>query len=259
MKKFRQGLLPITLVLIGFAPFSQAHSMPATHVERRAAREPASCAEIMRDGISLDEAVRRAEAAISRARGAHRCTGRRRPQGLRAQTVVRRRPRNHRAYRRRHRKDALTSCEPWWSRTKRRCVRVCATQLVEQGFTVDVAADGDEGLFAGTEYPLDIAVIDLGLPKLSGPRSHPQPAQGRQEIPDPHSHGARSLAGQGRRAAGGRRRLRREAVSLRRSAGAHAGAVAPRGRLGLADPRMRPDPSRHARAGGHARTVRRSS
>ena len=34
-------------------------------------------------------------------------------------------------------------------------------QLVEQGFTVDVAADGNEGLFAGSEYPLDIAVIDL--------------------------------------------------------------------------------------------------
>ena len=41
-------------------------------------------------------------------------------------------------------------------------------QLVEKGFTVDVAADGNEGLFAGSEYPLDIAVIDLGLPKVSG-------------------------------------------------------------------------------------------
>ena len=41
-------------------------------------------------------------------------------------------------------------------------------QLVKQGFTVDVAADGEEGLFAGKEYPLDIAIIDLGLPKLSG-------------------------------------------------------------------------------------------
>ena len=41
-------------------------------------------------------------------------------------------------------------------------------QLVKQGFTVDVAADGEEGLFAGNEYPLDIAVIDLGLPKLPG-------------------------------------------------------------------------------------------
>ena len=41
-------------------------------------------------------------------------------------------------------------------------------QLAEAGFTVDVAQDGQEGLFAGLEYPLDVAVIDLGLPKLSG-------------------------------------------------------------------------------------------
>jgi two-component system response regulator PhoP len=41
-------------------------------------------------------------------------------------------------------------------------------QLASHGFTVDVAADGEEGLFAGKEYPLDIAVVDLGLPKLSG-------------------------------------------------------------------------------------------
>jgi two-component system response regulator PhoP len=41
-------------------------------------------------------------------------------------------------------------------------------QLVKQGFTVDLAADGEEGLFAGNEYPLDIAVVDLGLPKISG-------------------------------------------------------------------------------------------
>jgi len=42
------------------------------------------------------------------------------------------------------------------------------TRLTESGFTVDVAQDGEEGLFAGREYPLDIAIIDLGLPKLSG-------------------------------------------------------------------------------------------
>src|SRR5690349_11451209 len=41
-------------------------------------------------------------------------------------------------------------------------------RLGEAGFTVDVARDGEEGLFAGREYPLDIAVIDLGLPGLSG-------------------------------------------------------------------------------------------
>ena len=41
-------------------------------------------------------------------------------------------------------------------------------QLSEAGFTVDVAQDGVEGLFAGLEYPLDVAIIDLGLPKLTG-------------------------------------------------------------------------------------------
>ncbi len=42
------------------------------------------------------------------------------------------------------------------------------SRLVEAGFTVDVAQDGEEGLFAAIEYPLDVAIIDLGLPKLAG-------------------------------------------------------------------------------------------
>ena len=41
-------------------------------------------------------------------------------------------------------------------------------RLAEQGFTVDVARDGEEGLFAGLEYPLDVAIVDLGLPGVSG-------------------------------------------------------------------------------------------
>jgi two-component system response regulator PhoP len=41
-------------------------------------------------------------------------------------------------------------------------------RLVDAGFTVDTAQDGEEGLFAGLEYPIDVAIIDLGLPKLSG-------------------------------------------------------------------------------------------
>jgi two-component system response regulator PhoP len=41
-------------------------------------------------------------------------------------------------------------------------------ELTKAGFTVDAAADGEEGLFAGLEYPIDVAVVDLGLPKLSG-------------------------------------------------------------------------------------------
>jgi two-component system, OmpR family, response regulator PhoP len=41
-------------------------------------------------------------------------------------------------------------------------------RLVDAGFTVDTAADGEEGLFAGLEFPLDVAIVDLGLPKLPG-------------------------------------------------------------------------------------------
>ncbi|MGD9599024.1 MAG: response regulator [Steroidobacteraceae bacterium] len=40
--------------------------------------------------------------------------------------------------------------------------------LVAAGFTVDLAADGEEGLYAGREYPIDVAIVDLGLPKLPG-------------------------------------------------------------------------------------------
>jgi len=61
MKKIRQGMLPITLMLVGFAPFSQAHSMPAPILSGAAARERSAASEMMRDEISLDEAVRRAE------------------------------------------------------------------------------------------------------------------------------------------------------------------------------------------------------
>lgn len=42
------------------------------------------------------------------------------------------------------------------------------SSLAAAGFAVDVAADGEEGLYAGREYPLDVAIVDLGLPKISG-------------------------------------------------------------------------------------------
>ena len=41
-------------------------------------------------------------------------------------------------------------------------------RLKQEGYAVDGAANGEEGLFLATEYPLDAAIIDLGLPKLSG-------------------------------------------------------------------------------------------
>lgn len=40
--------------------------------------------------------------------------------------------------------------------------------LAEAGYAVDQAEDGEEGLYVGREYPIDVAVIDLGLPKLNG-------------------------------------------------------------------------------------------
>jgi len=41
-------------------------------------------------------------------------------------------------------------------------------QLQVDGYRVDVAADGEDGLFQAREYPVDLAIVDLGLPKLSG-------------------------------------------------------------------------------------------
>lgn len=40
--------------------------------------------------------------------------------------------------------------------------------LKNAGFVVDAAKDGEQGLYYATEYPVDIAVIDLGLPKMDG-------------------------------------------------------------------------------------------
>lgn len=41
-------------------------------------------------------------------------------------------------------------------------------QLRGAGYAVDAAADGKEGYFMGREYPFDLAIIDLGLPQMSG-------------------------------------------------------------------------------------------
>jgi len=43
-----------------------------------------------------------------------------------------------------------------------------ASSLRDHGFAVDESGDGEEGLFLGNEYPVDVAVLDLGLPGRSG-------------------------------------------------------------------------------------------
>jgi len=41
-------------------------------------------------------------------------------------------------------------------------------RLEAEGYAVDASGDGREGLFFAREYPLDLAVVDLGLPGLPG-------------------------------------------------------------------------------------------
>jgi two-component system response regulator PhoP len=43
-----------------------------------------------------------------------------------------------------------------------------ARQLEADGYRVDQAGDGEDGLFQAREYPVDLAIVDLGLPKLNG-------------------------------------------------------------------------------------------
>ena len=43
-----------------------------------------------------------------------------------------------------------------------------AARLKRDGYAVDMAVDGEDGLFQGREVPFDLAIIDLGLPKMSG-------------------------------------------------------------------------------------------
>jgi hypothetical protein len=61
MRKFRQGMLPIALAFIGLAPFAQAHTTPGQPTGGSNFAERPGLMAAFRDGISLDEAVSRAE------------------------------------------------------------------------------------------------------------------------------------------------------------------------------------------------------
>lgn len=43
-----------------------------------------------------------------------------------------------------------------------------AETLRDHDYVVDVASDGEEGLYFAKEYPVDLAIVDLGLPKVDG-------------------------------------------------------------------------------------------
>ena len=46
--------------------------------------------------------------------------------------------------------------------------RQIVERLKKEGFAVDSAEDGSAGLYLLREFPCDVAIIDLGLPKMSG-------------------------------------------------------------------------------------------
>lgn len=43
-----------------------------------------------------------------------------------------------------------------------------ADALRAQDYVVDTANDGEEGLYFAEQYPIDLAIVDLGLPKIDG-------------------------------------------------------------------------------------------
>ncbi len=49
-----------------------------------------------------------------------------------------------------------------------RLLDTLAAQLRGAGYAVDVSSDGIEGLYLGEEFPIDLAIIDLGLPQMPG-------------------------------------------------------------------------------------------
>jgi two-component system response regulator PhoP len=46
--------------------------------------------------------------------------------------------------------------------------RSLTARFAEAGYKVETALDGREGLYLAQEFPIDLAVIDLGLPAVSG-------------------------------------------------------------------------------------------
>ncbi|MEE8340182.1 MAG: response regulator transcription factor [Xanthomonadales bacterium] len=49
-----------------------------------------------------------------------------------------------------------------------RLLDTLTTQLRDAGYAVDASGDGIEGLYLGEEFPIDLAIIDLGLPAMPG-------------------------------------------------------------------------------------------
>ncbi|MEE4294629.1 MAG: response regulator transcription factor [Xanthomonadales bacterium] len=64
-----------------------------------------------------------------------------------------------------------------------RLVESLGARLREAGFALDVSADGIEGLYAGEEFPVDLAIVDLGLPGMNGIEVIRRLRQGGRDFP----------------------------------------------------------------------------
>lgn len=51
---------------------------------------------------------------------------------------------------------------------ERRLRESLTRRLIDEGYRIDACEDGEEGLYYATEYPFDLAIVDLGLPRVSG-------------------------------------------------------------------------------------------
>lgn len=56
-------------------------------------------------------------------------------------------------------------------------------RLKSEGFAVDFTDNGNEGLYLAQEYPADVAIVDLGLPKMSGLEMIRQVRKGGSQLP----------------------------------------------------------------------------
>ena len=64
-----------------------------------------------------------------------------------------------------------------------RLVESLGAQLRDSGYALDVSTDGIEGLYVGEEFPVDLAIIDLGLPGLNGLEVIRRLREGGREFP----------------------------------------------------------------------------
>ena len=68
-----------------------------------------------------------------------------------------------------------------------RLLRNLAKALREEGYAVDAAADGEDGLFKAQAFNYDAIILDVMMPKLDGWGNVGAPSQ-NQKDPRAHAH-----------------------------------------------------------------------